>query len=61
MSRESEALDRHITGNYGEDFFNEWEDLPEPDCQVSNCKSIAEDGVLCRGHLAQLEAIEESE
>jgi hypothetical protein len=48
----AEALDRHITGNYGEDQFpDEWEESPE--CQVSGCHEEAEDGVLCRDHQEQ--------
>lgn len=52
-----EALDRHITGNYGEDQF----DMHDADgidgfgnkCQVSTCQQAAEDGVLCTAHLAE--------
>lgn len=54
--RESEALDRHITGNYGEDQLTAWEEFSnwdEPDCQVSNCDEPAEDGVLCERHLKE--------
>jgi hypothetical protein len=55
----SEALDRHITGNYGEDQFREeylgrWP--AEDKCQVSDCTEPAEDGVLCTVHLAEQEA-----
>lgn len=60
MSRESDALDRHITGHYGEDQFAEYDDptfVPEEEeCQVSNCHEPADDGVLCTGHLAEAEA-----
>lgn len=52
MSKEGDALDRHITGNYGEDQFrydydDEWYINK---CQVSNCDEDSEDGVLCAKH-----------
>ena len=51
--RDAEALDRHITGNYGEDQERDWWDpsWDEPaTCQVSNCEEDAVDGVLCAKH-----------
>lgn len=49
MSRESDALDRHITGNYGEDQFPDYDDR-DAICQVSNCEEESVDGVLCAAH-----------
>lgn len=52
--RDSDALDRHITGNYGEDQLRDWWDAGDddyiPTCQVANCGEDAEDGVLCAAH-----------
>lgn len=47
--REAAALDRHITGNYGEDQFpDDFE--PHDICQQAGCVEEAEDGVLCVAH-----------
>ena len=49
--RESEALDRHITGNYGEDQFSDiGDEWWEEECSVGNCHEVAVDGVLCTKH-----------
>jgi hypothetical protein len=53
-----EALDRHITGNYGEDQFkglgDDEEDVSDQ-CQVSHCEAESVDGVLCERHLGNME------
>jgi hypothetical protein len=68
--REAEALDRHITGNYGEDQFKQDADGLDEDkylvdsyddewfiakCQIANCDEDSEDGVLCPEHQQPLE------
>jgi hypothetical protein len=48
---DKDALDRHITGNYGEDQFDNYDDECYINkCQVNNCDEDSEDGVLCSKH-----------